>query len=75
MGVQGTTSISVGQLILRWGGQEWEAPGEQEGRCWVGEDFMEELTLESLEIRCKFGQLDKGGEVISNGGKLCKALK
>lgn len=36
MGVQGTTSISV----------------EQEGRCWVGEDFTEEVTFESLEIRC-----------------------
>ena len=42
----------MGHLILSWGGQEWEAPEEEEDRCWVGEDFTEEVTfVESLEVR------------------------
>lgn len=51
MGVQGITGINMGQLILQLGGQEWEAPGEQEVRCWAEEHFTEEVTFEESQSK------------------------
>lgn len=71
MRVQGTTSM--GQLILQWGGQEWEAPEGWLGGCWVRAGFTEEVTFkDTLEERCKLANWIKEGRAFQVEGNFAK---